>query len=127
MYGSTAERILRAGLAFSFLYPPVSAWFNPFAWIGYFPSFVLDLVGRYDMFVLHTFGATEILIGLWILFGKKVFWPSTLAAAYILGIVIFNLSEMDVVFRDISILAIAVVLALKSREEVTIHGGPQKS
>lgn len=118
MYGSTIERILRIGLAFSFLYPAISAWFNPFAWIGYFPPFVLNLAGNYDMLLLHAFGVTEILIGLWLIFARKIFWPSTIAAAYLLAIVVFNLNQMDVIFRDVSIFAVAVALALKSREEV---------
>ena len=115
MHGTPTERILRAGLAFAFLYPAVSAWFNPFAWIGYFPPFLLTAANGYEPILLHAFGGTEILIALWVLFGRNVFWPSILAAGYLLGIVAFNLNQMDVIFRDISILAIAIVLARMHR------------
>jgi len=114
MHGSYFEKILRVGLAFAFLYPAVSAVFNPFSWVGYFPSFLLNLVGTYDIVLLHVFGVTEVLIGLWLLFGRKIFIPSVVAAIYLFGIIVFNLNQMDVVFRDISILTIAVALAVMS-------------
>lgn len=117
MHGSTSEKILRVGLAFSFLYPAVSAWFNPFAWVGYFPPFLLDLAGSNDILMLHAFGVTEIIIGLWLIFGKRIFWPSVAAAFYLLAIVVLNLNQMDVIFRDISILAIAISLVLMTRSE----------
>jgi uncharacterized membrane protein YphA (DoxX/SURF4 family) len=122
MYGSTAEKILRIALAFSFLYPAVSAWFNPLAWVGYIPSFILTIAGDSDVLLLSVFGITEILIGLWLIFGRNIFWPSVLAAAYLLGILVFNLNQIDVIFRDISIFAIAVVLALTSREAESRRG-----
>jgi uncharacterized membrane protein YphA (DoxX/SURF4 family) len=127
MYGSAAEKILRIALAFSFLYPAVSAWFNPLAWVGYIPSFILTIVGGSDVLLLSVFGITEILIGLWLIFGRNIFWPSVLAAAYLLGILVFNLNQIDVIFRDISIFAIAVVLALTSREAEYRRDEGQKS
>ena len=116
------EWLLRGGVAFAFLYPAISAWFNPFAWIGYFPPFVFDILPFGDMTVLHLFGVTEVIIALWLLLGKKIFWPGVLAAAYWVGIVVFNLSQMDVIFRDISILAMAVALVITARRSGT---GPQ--
>lgn len=105
--------ILRIGLAFAFLYPAISAYFNPFAWIGYFPPFILELFGN-GTILLHTFGAVEIIIALWLLWGKNIFYPSVAALLMLLGIVIFNFSQMDVLFRDLGIAAIALVLALWS-------------
>lgn len=110
------EWLLRAGVAFSFAYPAVSAWFNPFAWVGYFPPFLLDMAGSNDMLLLHAFGVTEIIIALWLVFGKRIFWPSVIAAVYLVGIVVFNLGQMDVIFRDITIFAMAVALALMARD-----------
>jgi len=126
MHGSLVEKVLRVSLAFSFIYPAVSAWFNPFAWVGYFPPFVLDLASSLpalhaqagnDLLVLHVFGVTEIIIGLWLVFGKRIFWPGILAAFYLAGIVVFNLNQMDVIFRDISIFGIAVALVLMDRNK----------
>ncbi|MBI2048182.1 MAG: hypothetical protein HYT27_03505 [Parcubacteria group bacterium] len=108
---NTISLILRLGLAFSFLYPAISAFFNPFAWIGYFPQFAHALIPN-DAFLLHSFGIVEIIIALWLLSGRRVFYPSIAAAVLLFLIVVFNFSQMDVVFRDLSIFAMAVALAL---------------
>jgi uncharacterized membrane protein YphA (DoxX/SURF4 family) len=102
--------ILRAGVAFAFLYPPLNALANPFDWIGYFPSFTRGFVP--DMVMLHIFGAVEVIIALWILWGRRIFWPSLLATVMLLAIVVFNASNFVVVFRDLSIAAASLSLAL---------------
>ena len=107
--------LLRLGVAFAFLYPPVSAFFNPAAWVGYFPPFLLDLFAGQEALLLNAFGVFEVVIGLWILSGRKIFVPSALAALSLVAIVAFNFPQMDVVFRDLSIAAAAAALALMSR------------
>jgi uncharacterized membrane protein YphA (DoxX/SURF4 family) len=102
--------ILRAGVTFAFLYPPINALMNPFDWIGYFPGFTRGIVP--DMVLLHSFGAVEVIIALWILWGRKIFWPSVLATVMLVAIVAFNLSNFVVVFRDLSIAAASLSLAL---------------
>lgn len=109
---SRAELLLRAGVAFAFFYPAISAWFNPYAWVGYFPPFVLDLAGSADTTLLHVFGVFEIVLGLWILFGRNIRIPTALAALALAAIVLFNWTQMDVLFRDIPILLMAVVLMI---------------
>lgn len=108
----TISLLLRVGLAFAFIYPAVAAFFDPFSWIGFFPEFIRDVFPGDDTLLLHFFGATEIIIALWLLIGRNVFIPSIIAAIYLLAIVLFNLSLLDLVFRDISILAMALALAL---------------
>lgn len=108
--------LLRLGVAFSFIYPAVSAYFTPLAWIGFFPPFLLDLVGEErHVLLLHAFGLSEIAIALWILLGRDIFIPSALAAFYLAAIVLFNFALLDVIFRDIPILLAAVALAVWSR------------
>jgi len=107
----TTDYLLRLGVAFAFIYPAVSAFFNPFAWVGYFPPFVGDVISI--GIALYIFGAIEIVIALWILFGKRIFVPSVIATVILLGIVIFNWAQMDVLFRDIPIAAMSLALALK--------------
>ena len=105
---------MRLGLAFAFLYPPIAAIFNPSAWIGYFPQFAHALIPN-DAVLLHSFGFLEIVIGLWILSGKYIFYPSIAAAALLFLIIVFNFSQMDIVFRDISIFAMAIALVFLHR------------
>lgn len=113
---------IRVAVAFSFLYPPISAVITPEAWIGYFPAFVTAL--PFDsIIVLHAFGILEVAIALWILSGKNIFVPSVMAATLLLGIVAFNLAQMDVLFRDVSIALAAIALALRSRSEKRYNVG----
>ena len=116
-----ANLILRAGLAFAFLYPSVNALGNPESWLGYFPPFVRAAAhagGIPDLVLLHSFGAVEVIIALWILSGWKIFLPSTAAAIILLAIVFFDFANFEVVFRDISIATIAIALVIHSRHEV---------
>lgn len=109
----TADLLLRLSVTFSFLYPALNAFIDPYAWVGYFPSFVRDLGP--EMLVLHVFGVIEVAIGLWILSGKRIFVPSLLATAILLLIVGFNVGDMQVLFRDLSIAAAALALAVLRR------------
>lgn len=112
MSGDRAELVLRIGLAFAFLYPPINAIFDPNAWIGYFPSFTRGYVD--DLVLLHVFGAIEVIIAVWILSGKKIFLPSAAACLMLLAIVTMDYTEFQVVFRDLSIAAIGLYLAIKN-------------
>ncbi len=108
---SLADLVLRIGLAFAFLYPPLNALGDPNAWIGYFPQFTRGIVD--DTLLLHAFGVVEAIIAIWLLWGKYLFYPAAAAFLMLVGIVVFNVPEFQVVFRDLSIAAIALYLALK--------------
>lgn len=107
-----ADFILRAGVAFAFLYPPIAAIFAPDDWIGYFPSFMHGYVP--DAILLHGFGLVEVIIALWILSGRNIFWPSLAATGLLLAIVVTDLQDFIVIFRDISIAAAAFALTLEN-------------
>ncbi len=110
-----ADWILRGGVAFAFLYPPINALSDPYSWIGYFPAFTRGYVD--DLVLLHVFGIIEVLIALWILSGWKIVLPSLAAAGLLLAIVFFDFSQMQVVFRDLSIAAAALYLALTRMQQ----------
>lgn len=101
--------LLRCALALAFLYPPISAHFAPYDWIGYFPQFMRGIVS--DQILLGAWGVLELIIGFWILSGKRIFIPSVLAAVLLVSIVLFNLPQLEVVFRDVSLALVAVSLA----------------
>ena len=104
--------LMRLAVAFSFLYPAVSAWFDPDAWIGYFPGFLLNLAGTNSELLLHAWGLLEIALALWIVFGKLVYIPSAIAAIALIAVVIANPGQFPILFRDISIALAAASLAL---------------
>jgi uncharacterized membrane protein YphA (DoxX/SURF4 family) len=108
---NAANLALRIGLAFAFLYPALNALGNPDSWIGYFPPFLLN-VGIPAEVLLHGFGLVEVVVALWLLSGWKLVWPSLLAAVMLAGIVIFNLAQFEVLFRDVAIAAAALALAI---------------
>ena len=114
-FGQIPYLLLRAGVAFAFLYPPLNALVDPNAWIGYFPTFVKGYVP--DLVLLHVFGAVEVVVAVWILSGWRIFWPSLAAAAMLLAIVVFNPSNFQVLFRDISLAAMALALAVISYDD----------
>lgn len=115
-----AHLFLRVGLAFAFIYPPIAAIFDPYSWIGYFPQFVRALPID-QMVLLHLFGALEIGIAVWLLSGYKIRIPSALAAVILLAIVGFDWHSFDVLFRDLSIAAMAVALALLPNERSSLQ------
>ncbi|HWP61592.1 MAG TPA: hypothetical protein VN495_03240 [Candidatus Paceibacterota bacterium] len=112
-----ANLVLRAGLAFAFLYPPLNALSDPNSWLGYFPHVVraaAESAGIPDLLLLHGFGVVEIVIALWLLSGWRIFWPSCVALLMLAGIVFFDFADLQILFRDISIAAIALALAISS-------------
>jgi uncharacterized membrane protein YphA (DoxX/SURF4 family) len=80
--------LLRFGVAFTFLYASIAAFINPTPWLSYFPSFMRALVA--DDILLISWGGAELIIGLWLLSGYKVFIPSILASGLMIGIFIFD-------------------------------------
>jgi hypothetical protein len=103
--------LMRAGLAFVFLYPAVNALSNPDSWIGYFPRVLRD-AGIPEEVLLHGFGAIEVVLALWLLSGWKIFWPALLAAVSLGVIVVVNPNQFEVLFRDVGLAALALGLAV---------------
>lgn len=106
-----ASLLLRIGLAFSFFYAAIAGFISPESWIGWLPPFVRTAGW------LSLFGIGEIVMGFWLLSGYKLFYSASISAVMLFGIVVFNFSAMDVVFRDISLALSAVALALLSNHE----------
>lgn len=109
-YTKPSDLLLRISVAFAFLYPPFNALSQPEAWVGYLPPFVGSMMD--PVLALHIFGIVEVGIALWILSGKRIWLPSLTAAVLLVGIVVFNMPEFQVLFRDLSLAAAALVLAI---------------
>lgn len=103
--------MLRIGAALAFLYPPVAAVFDPVSWLGYFPHFIRALPID-SLILLHGFGIIEVVLALWMLSGWRIRTPALLMTAMLLFIVAFNLAQIDTIFRDLSIAALTLALAL---------------
>jgi len=110
-----ADRILRLGVAFAFLYPPFSALSDPYSWLGYFPPAIklfAESHGIQDFVLLHGFGVVEVVLALWLLSGKKIYVPATLMALMLLAIVVFDADSFEILFRDLAIALAALSLAV---------------
>jgi len=116
---SFAEFLLRCSLSFALLFPPIDAIWHAYAWLTYFPTFLTDFVAPHTLLLLHAFGVFEVSLAIWILVGKSVRLPSLIAAFLLLMIVFFNLSSIEIVFRDISLMGMALALAFVPRGKRT--------
>ena len=105
--------LLRGGLAFVFAYAAVSGVVEPSRFEHYVPTFVRDSVG--PVFFLGCFAAYEILLALALLTRRYAHVASLLGALTLLSIVVLNLNEFDVLFRNIAIACGALVLADQTR------------
>ena len=104
--------LLRVGIAFTFFYAAIFSFLNPNDWIGFFPIFLRNLFGAQ---LLNIFSFYELILGFWLLSGKYGFAASLISAATILGIIVFNLGALDIVFRDFGLFFAALALALLNR------------
>lgn len=106
-----AEWLLRGAVAFAFLYPPLSALIDPYAWIGYFPVAVSNIVTPYELVLLHAFGLFEVGLALCILFGARP-WRALLVAGIVLVVIVVSIpAQFPILFRDLSIALTAFALA----------------
>src|SRR3989344_2292471 len=117
--------VLRFGLAFAFIYAAIAGFIDPNSWIGYFPNFTRSLLP--DTALLTLWGGYQVILGLWILYGKKIFTPSILASISLAGLIVTNFAVMDVVFRDVTILSASIALAIKNAPPTNKKAGDSSS
>lgn len=104
--------LLKIGIAFAFIYPALSAFIDPSAWIGYVPVWIDSFIPR-EIFLL-IFSPIEIVVALGVLFFDRPL-PSIIAGVMLVSIVVFNYNELSTVFRDLSIALTAFALAFLLR------------
>ncbi|MEK7619114.1 MAG: DoxX family membrane protein [Patescibacteria group bacterium] len=111
---TTASWLLRIGLALMFAYAAVGSFLQPDSWVGYFPLWMRGLVP--ENVLLSGFSIVEIGVALWLLSGRALKWASLVSVAMLSGIVIFNLSLFDVIFRDVGLVFAALALFFLSKK-----------
>lgn len=105
-------KVLRISLAFAFLYPAISGFISPVKWIGYLPSFIADISFLTPAISLMIMEIIQIIVALWLLFGKNPYYPGILASLLLAGIIVFNLNLFEIVFRDIALLLVSIALVI---------------
>ncbi len=104
--------ILRVALAFTLVYAAILGLVHPFDWINYFPSILRSLFP--DSVLLNLFGLSEVLIGAWLVWGKRIFIPSVISSIYLFGSLVFNLDRFNDLFMNLPMLGVAVALTIFS-------------
>jgi len=99
---------LRTGLAVGFLYAALSSFLDPNAWVGFLPLEARAVISGQVLLVL--FSLYEIALALWLLSGRAVRNAAWVSIATMTLIILFNLPSLDIVFRDLVILAAAAAL-----------------
>lgn len=109
--------LLRAGLAWVFLYAAISSFLHPFNWIGFLPSFARTIAPSLvsQFFVLDVFAIVELLLALWLLSGRRLMLAAIVSSLALAGILFLNLGALDATFRDGGLLLASLALVLLSR------------
>ena len=100
--------LLRLSIVSVFLYAAVATTLQPYNWIGYMPAFLLHLFP--SNLLLGGFSLYQVFLSIWILSGWKGRFSAFLAALTLLAIIIANISELDILFRDFAIFFAAAAL-----------------
>ncbi len=106
--------LLRVGLGGAFLYAAIASFLEPESWVGFFPIWLRNLAP--ENYLLMTFSIYEIILAIWLFSSKKIFYAAGLAALTLGGIIVFNISALDIIFRDIPILFMALALIVIHKE-----------
>ena len=102
--------LLRSAIASVFGYAAIASFVTPDNWIGYFPLFLRHIIPQ--SILLTFFSVYELILAVWLLVGKFIFIAAILAAVTLSGIIIFNIDQLDIVFRDFTIILAALSLAV---------------
>lgn len=109
---------LRIGLAFTFLYASIGALLYPVDWISFIPAWLENLKLAPPATLLLGHALFELILGLWLLSGKKTFFAAAIAALDLVSITLFSLNIFGIVFRDVGLIFSAIALALVYKDQI---------
>jgi|SRR3989344_3319561 len=112
---SLVSFFLRLALASVFLYAAIASFLTPNNWIGFLPQWLKNIIPGTTL--LFIFSIYEILLSLWLLSGKKIIYSSILSAITLLLIIVTNIAQLDILFRDIAIFFSAIALIFLDKEK----------
>lgn len=110
-----AHTILRVGLGITFVWLGTQIWQAPEAWAGFLQPWAAKLVPGDLTWMMKDTAILDIVLGFWLIIGKKVWLPAAIGAVHILIILITTTgSWSNIVARDIGLLAACVTLFLET-------------
>ena len=96
-----ASVLIRAGLALTFFYAAYSALTKPELWIDYVPHFLTVFLPA--KLLLDGLSIFQLVLAVWLLWGRYLWVSAGLAASMLIGIVVFNPSLFVITFRDLGL------------------------
>lgn len=113
---ATPQLLIRIGIAFTFLFAGISSLKNPSDWIWYVPDFT-EIITSKNLLLL-AFSIVEIILGLWLVWGKYLREAALASAIILTGITLASLNTLQITFRDIGlVLASLALLKLVKKEK----------
>lgn len=103
---------LRTGLAVVFFYAAISSLMQPSSWVGFIPAWIREIFSG-DI-LLKLFSTYELILGLWLISNKKTFYAAAFTSLTMLAILIANITQLDIIFRDACIFLSAIALMFLS-------------
>ena len=103
-----ASLLLRVGLAAAFLYAAVASLRAPLEWIGFLPSIVTRLMS--PTIAIRIIAVYELALAAWLISGRYVRYAALVAAVTLSGILLGNLNELIVTFRDVGLFFASLAL-----------------
>jgi uncharacterized membrane protein YphA (DoxX/SURF4 family) len=104
--------LLRVGLAVTFMYAAISSFVNPNDWVGFLPPLLTQHVDGAT--VLKFFSVYELALVAWLVSGIYVRWAALLCALTLAGIIVFNVHQFAITFRDLALVFAALALAVSN-------------
>lgn len=116
--------LLRLGLAIVLAYAAISSFVTPEDWVGYLPEFVTGAVD--GEVLLKLFSAFQLGLVVWLLSGRGIELAGLVCAAAFSGIVVANISLLQITFRDIALVFASLALAVLSWQKRTVDAAKGK-
>jgi uncharacterized membrane protein YphA (DoxX/SURF4 family) len=100
--------MLRLGLGFVFMYAAVASLLQPLEWSGFLPSPLAKVL--HPTLAVRLLAVFEIILALWLLSDRYRRYAAALATLMLAGVILANLSQLFVTFRDVGLLCAALAL-----------------
>ena len=103
-----AKRLLRISLAFPLLYASIGSLTSPKDWLWYIPDWLAKIAPAEQMLLGH--GVFELLLGVWLLSGKKTQYAAIVAGLDLTSNTLLNITTFNIVFRDVGLIFASIAL-----------------
>ncbi|MBX4212239.1 hypothetical protein KW787_02155 [Candidatus Pacearchaeota archaeon] len=108
--------VLAIAVAFAHIYPGISIFINPSQWQIFVPGWLTNIVSSNTFLYLHAF--FDLAVVLLILYPRTRLYGSSLASINFILIILSNLDNLFILFRDVSLLIISLLIVLIELEPI---------